>query len=406
MTGADPFASEAGAKRYRRGTHRIRDPEATLAWLRPLLPAMGVTRLANLTGLDRVGIPVVAAYRPNARSLSVFQGKGLDLAAAKVSAAMEAVEAYHAEHVLQPLLLASADEMRPSRPLIDLAGLPPAPGGWDPGRQILWIEGRCLRSGAPLWLPYETVHLNHTLPLPTGSGCFASGSSGLGSGNTWSEAVLQALCELLERDATARWARLSPAERDARAIDLTTVGNPDCRELLDHFARAAVTVTAWDVTSGFGVPAFLCLVADGAPDGGGDLADPEFGAGCHPSPAVALARALAEAAQVRATVIAGARDDIPPDAYTPASRARRRRKAAAVLPLGRPFRRFDVAAGWDSGTVPEDLDAVLARLGDAGIDPVAVDLTRDGLGIPVVRTVAPGLLGPEWDTPEPPGAVR
>ena len=53
---------------------------------------MGITRIANVTGLDRTGIPVVMVVRPNARSVAVSQGKGLTLAAAKASGVMEAAE--------------------------------------------------------------------------------------------------------------------------------------------------------------------------------------------------------------------------------------------------------------------------------------------------------------------------
>ena len=72
-------------KVYKDGTHRARTPEETLAQVQKLFPVFGITRLANVTGLDVIGIPVVMAVRPNARSLSVSQGKGLTLAAAKVS---------------------------------------------------------------------------------------------------------------------------------------------------------------------------------------------------------------------------------------------------------------------------------------------------------------------------------
>ena len=47
---------------------------------------MGITRLADVTGLDNIGIPVFQAIRPNARSLSVSQGKGVSLEAAQASA--------------------------------------------------------------------------------------------------------------------------------------------------------------------------------------------------------------------------------------------------------------------------------------------------------------------------------
>ena len=64
--------------------------------------AFGITRIANLTGLDRTGVPVVIVCRPNARSSAVFNGKGVDVAAAEASGLMEAVETWHAENVRLP----------------------------------------------------------------------------------------------------------------------------------------------------------------------------------------------------------------------------------------------------------------------------------------------------------------
>src|SRR5262249_53998730 len=86
-------------KRFRRGTHRLAPPHETLARVRPHLARMGITRLGNITGLARIGIPVAMAVRPNSRSVSVSQGKGLDLPQAMVSAAMEACEGFHAEEI-------------------------------------------------------------------------------------------------------------------------------------------------------------------------------------------------------------------------------------------------------------------------------------------------------------------
>lgn len=109
---ADAPTASAATKRYFHGTHRICAPEETLARLQPLLPTMGITRIANVTGLDRTGMPVVMVCRPNARSVTVSQGKGLTLAAAKASGVMEALEIWHAERIVKPLKLASFDEMR------------------------------------------------------------------------------------------------------------------------------------------------------------------------------------------------------------------------------------------------------------------------------------------------------
>ena len=90
---------EKRTKGYRLGTHRLIDPQATLEHIRPRLPEMGITRIANVTGLDRIGLPVVMVTRPNSRSLAGAQGKGLDLDSAMASGVMESVESYHAERI-------------------------------------------------------------------------------------------------------------------------------------------------------------------------------------------------------------------------------------------------------------------------------------------------------------------
>src|SRR5690242_848779 len=80
------------------GTHRVSSPEETLARVSPMLPHIGITRVAEVTWLDRIGIPVFQAIRPNSRNISVSQGKGVTRALAKVSGIMEAVELWHAEN--------------------------------------------------------------------------------------------------------------------------------------------------------------------------------------------------------------------------------------------------------------------------------------------------------------------
>src|SRR5580698_7948827 len=175
------FVADVGTKSYRQGTHRLIAPETTLARLAPFLPAMGITRVANITGLDSIGIPVVVAVRPNSRGLAVSQGKGLDLFAAKVSALMESIEAHHAERIIAPLILASYDDIRRTRRVVNVDQLPRVSdrtatssriGGkaFHPGLELLWIEGYDLINSESIWLPYELVHSNFTLPLPNGSG--------------------------------------------------------------------------------------------------------------------------------------------------------------------------------------------------------------------------------------------
>lgn len=387
---ADALKADGGStKGYRVGTHRAVDPKQTVQRLRPLLPALGITRLANITGLDVIGIPVFMACRPNSRSLAVFQGKGIDADAARASALMEAIETHHAETIDLPLKLASVEELAYTHLIADVGRLPlSASGGFDPMRPILWIEGDDLCSGERKWLPFETVHANYTIEPITGEGSFTASTNGLASGNVLAEAICHGLFEVIERDATTLWKLQDQDRRDATALDPATVDDPVCIGLLQKFDRAGLDVAIWDVTTDVGIASFHCLVS-GRDDGVGA---PETGAGTHLSRDVALARALTEAAQVRTTYISGARDDITMDEYAEEARTARLATARSTIENFVPARSFDDVPDVMSDSFEDDIDTVMSALSNVGIDEVLmVDLTKPGLNIPVARVVVPGL---------------
>ncbi len=388
-----PTDPDAGYKAYRVGTHRTVAPAETLARVRPLMPDMGITRIANITGLDRVGIPVVMVCRPNSRSIAVSQGKGLTLEAAKASGLMEAVETFHAESIVRPLILATARELDRSHTLANLDQLPRAMASrFGPDEPILWIEGHDVLGGSSRWLPYECVHTDYTLPPGPASGCFPANTNGLASGNHPLEAVSHGVCEVIERDATTLWMQGGDRFRRGRVLRLESIEDGACQDVLERFARARVAVRVWDTTSDVGVASFYCLVV-GQDDG---FVDPEFGGGCHPARQVALLRALTEAAQARTTYIAGSRDDFARDDYSAAGRSRRQRQCRLLLETGGEERDFHDVPSCESDTLREDVEWVLRRLRSAGIQQVlVVDLTKPALGLPVVRVVVPGLEGPD-----------
>ncbi len=380
-------------KQYVDGTHRTVEPSDTLDRLVPLLSRIGVTRVAVLTGLDRVGIPVVMVCRPNSRSLSVSQGKGVDVVAAKVSGIMEAVEGWHAENVLLPLRLATYRELRAAARVVEIEQLPRPPSSrFDPDETILWIEGTDIVNGERLWVPFECVHLDCRVPRPQGGGCFLATSTGLAAGNHLLEAISHGLCEVIERDAIALWTERDESDRAGRRLDLRTVEDPGCRWLLHQFEAAGVGVTATDLTTDVGLPVLSATVVDRSPDLVRRL-PAAIGFGCHPDSTIALSRALTEAAQARLTLISGTRDDLPPDLY------RRVRDTEAVASHAsrleeRPARAFPEVAHVPAATIDEDVVYELDRLRAVGISrAILVDLTRPECHVPVVRMVVPGLEG-------------
>jgi ribosomal protein S12 methylthiotransferase accessory factor len=384
---------ERPAKGHRRGTHRLVAPGATFERVAPLRARMGITRIANVTGLDRIGIPVVMVCRPNSRSIAVSQGKGLDLDAARASGLMEAVESYHAERIDLPLRLASLQSLQERHPVVDVDALPTVTHGrFGPNLRLLWIEGQDLMSMAPAWLPYETVHTDYTLPQPAGSGCFLASTNGLASGNHLLEAINHAICEVVERDANSLWNHLHPRRRDATRLDLGTVDDDDCVQVIERLERADFEVAVWDITSDVGIAAFYCLIVDRRDE----RAHSGAGAGAHSARGVALLRALTEAVQVRTTYIAGSRDDLHPESFAAAAIEQKLRRAQVLVAGGGLRRDFRTIASHDGDSFADDLAWLLARLRSAGIEQaVAVDLTRPDLAIPVVRVVIPGLEGPD-----------
>jgi ribosomal protein S12 methylthiotransferase accessory factor len=291
-------------------------PEETLLRGLRFAPIMGITRIANVTGLDTVGVPVVTVIRPNSRSVSVSQGKGLDLPAARASGLMESVETYHAETMTLPLRLASYEELRYSFRLVEVGELPvTSTGGFHPNLRVLWCEGRDLLNEESVFVPYDLVHTDYSWPRPAGSACFASSSNGLASGNHLLEAISHGICEVVERDATTLWRLRDRVARESRGVDLGTVDDAACRQVLEKFEQAGLGARVWETTTDVGIAAFACEIREKEFDPMRPI-PPSSGMGCHPLRSIALVRALTEAAQSRLTLITGSRDDLGPDRYT------------------------------------------------------------------------------------------
>jgi ribosomal protein S12 methylthiotransferase accessory factor len=253
---------------------------------------------------------------------------------------------------------------------------------------MLWTEGFDLLSRRPIWLPYESAHANFTLPSPPGSGFFGASTNGLASGNHILEAACHALCEVIERDAVTLW-RARSNHDDVRRLDLDTVTDPACRQVLTRLEEADLEIAAFDATSDVGVPAFHAVLLDRRHEG----SHPGLGAGCHLAPEIALLRALTEAVQVRMTYITGARDDLSPDEFSDLGRSRKLEPATALFRREGGRRHFgSVVSPPIGGAFAEDLDYLLGRLRTVGVSQIAVvNLTKATFDIPVVKVVVPGL---------------
>lgn len=381
-------------KGCRRETHRVVTPEQTIERITVsgLARRAGVTRVANVTGLDVIGIHVVTVCRPNSRSLSVSQGKGITLAAAKASGMMEAIEMFLAERPEVATYRASFDEIGQRGVALDPALLArPRTSWYRRNLPILWVEGRDLCRDGTVWVPFDLVHMDWTLPLPAGSEIFSMSSNGLASGNHRAEAISHAICELVERDATSLHHQLPDAEKARRRVALSTVDAPACLEALSRFEAAGVDVAVWETTTDIGIACFSCMVAERSPSALHSV-PPVGGEGCHPCRDIALLRALTEAAQKRLTMITGSRDDLRYPEYRKRSDPHYIDAMTRVLGEGEGERSFESAPSQDCDTCEQDVAWELQALAGARLKQVvAVDLAHHECGVHVVRVIVPGL---------------
>ncbi|MER7044964.1 YcaO-like family protein [Streptomyces jumonjinensis] len=376
----------SGKKVYVTGTHRARLPTETWDTIRPLLPRFGISRVADVTGLDVIGLPVAVAFRPLSRTLAVSQGKGHDLLLARISAAMEAIELWHAGYACPPAVLrghpaAGLGLPYPLRALDHHSGS--LVGDHTP---LDWIEARGMLSGAAVPVPADAVRL----AFPAEDAWSVRGlrpvSNGLASGNTRDEAALHALYEAVERDALST---LTEEPDDGRISVLPgTVDDPVCGPLIERMLSRGVQVDLASVPNRWGLPCFVAFVWSE------DFPVLCGGSGAHSSPGVALSRAITEAAQSRLTAISGSRDDLAP-VYAHVLRGAPGRPLPdptaipyAELPAPGPaYPHFDdlgAEVTWAAGRCLEV----------TGNEPLLVDLsTRDEFA--VVKVVAPGVRNSE-----------
>jgi len=304
---------------------------------------------------------------------------------------MEAAELFHAETITLPVRLASRAELQDNVTVADVQKLPRLRSAvFDEETVLPWIAATDLVSGESIYVPYELVSANYTVPELPGSRIFAATTNGLASGNHPLEALAHGLYEVIERDAVSLWRLARAREGISRAIDPRSIEYQSCQAVLEKFARAETDIRVWDVTSDVRVPAFLCLAADRERA----FADPEVGSGCHLDREVALLRALTEAAQARTTWIAGARDDFDPLAYGVSARDARVLAGRGWLAASESVDIRDVPT-FSGRSLREDLEVIIARLSQAGFERVLyVDLSKPSLDIAVMRVVIPGLEGP------------
>jgi ribosomal protein S12 methylthiotransferase accessory factor len=346
--------------------------------LTPKLGAFGITRVAHLTGLDHLGVPVHMAVKPQGRTLSSGSGKGVTKDASWVSAVMEAIEQTVWEGIEVSGVEASERALRErGNAFVPGDELQRRRGAlWSDHLPIRWRAGWDILHGEEVWIPDSVVCFRDGGLSP-----FPASSNGLASGATVLEAVLSGLQEVIERDGIALHS-LTTHGPFVDGCDYLDEVDPWLSSLVK---RAKLVMELIDATTEIGVPTFVCYFRD-AP---GERLGRFKGAGAGTTTATALVRAVTEAAQGRTLVVAGARDDV----FASMRRASIEFRAPLNQPIG-SVTRSEPPSDAGCGSVIGDLSWLAGRLESCGFNRiVVVRHTGPSDPVQVVRVVVPRLEG-------------
>ncbi|MEW2164378.1 YcaO-like family protein [Streptomyces sp. NPDC007084] len=360
------------------GTVRSRAPEETWAALEPWLERCGISRVADLTGLDYLGVPVWTAIRPGALTLTASQGKGATGRLAAISAVMESVELWHAEQELPVDRVGAARALGLPYPLLSLPLRERHPGLGDV--PLEWTTGLGLVSGRRVLVPVDLVQ--RRVPSMWRPAVFRATSTGLACGNSAEEAVLHGVYEVMERHTLHLDEKTGGELRTV--VDPDSVEAPYAAELIERVRAAGVVLELLVVESPYGLPVCLAYLWSE------DIPLWFAGSGCHHDPHIALTRAITEAAQSRLTCIAGTRDDLPSEEESFA--AGQALPPAVGGPSGAAWETLFADVGGTAGGPLRGRAEGAVRLVEAvtGYEPIMVTLSEPEAPFTAVKIIAPG----------------
>nr|WP_281406629.1 YcaO-like family protein [Mesorhizobium japonicum] len=285
-----------------------------MTYLMSMRQALGITRIADITGLDRVGIPVVQATRPFSLSNAVAQGKGASLARAAISAILESAEGFFAERIEYfDVIHGSAKSLEIPSGRYETWLREPTLADWR-DKDTAWVSAENLLGGKCDFVPLELVHTAYLVPPSPCDGIFTPTTTGLAAALDETDAITHGILECVERDAIARALQTHGFLQHQR-IDPATIDDARVLALLGELARKDMIVGLWLAPSPVGLPVIWCHLMESNPRETALLHLPADGSAAAFDPAAAAVQAIREAAQARLAAISGARDDMTRASY-------------------------------------------------------------------------------------------
>jgi thioglycine synthase len=403
------------------GTSRIKPVQETLERVMPICQKIGITRIADITHMDVLNVPNYSAVLPGTEDyIWVYSGKGPTKANAKASALMESIERYCSlpSGASRNFVQGSYHQLsKSSRVLHPHEIIEPLRFQYRDDMFMDYLTGYNLFTEERIMVP-AAVALFRYSPIPPSINPFAfHHTNGLASGNVQEEAICHSLCEVIERDATSlaelrasaipfNFLKHISESLRAKGYSLPRINNDNFKDdpgvfpdvdiseiefepvkfIVNRFVKAGIPLIIKDITSDIGIPTFNASSVEWITHNYGYLAE---GHGTHPDKRIALLRAITEVAQTRVANIHGARDDLRKINYGENNSTD---KHAWQFMSSTKTIKFSDIKTFVNEDILDDIRLILERLKKVGLTTaIIINLTIEQLGIPVVRSIVPGL---------------
>lgn len=421
MANRPSFRLQSRRKWTNLGTSRIQPVESTLKKVIPLTNKIGITRIADITRMDRLNIPNYSAVLPGTEDyIWVYSGKGPTKNHAKASVIMESIERFSSLPTNFSGLIVKGryGELAKSHNVLKYDDvMEPLSFQLNENMVMDYCTGYDLLNKKEILIPLPLALFRYTPKPPSINPYSYFHTNGLASGNVLEEAICHGLCEVIERDAVSiadfassafQYHVLKSVEntvlRSGRRIkqleakkftddssiypdiNLEKIRYLPVKKIVNRFKHCNISLIVKDITTDLGIPTFIASSAEWVNHDYGYLVE---GHGTHPDARIAILRAITEVAQSRAANIQGSRDDLRKMKYDPQDSDETRSWQFMKAGYGREF---SEVPSIENADILDDINLMLSRLKENGLSKVIViDLTNPELQMPVVRIIVPGL---------------
>ena len=360
---------------------KLISPEKTVTKVRKRLNDSGFDILEKLVRIDtgRLNIPVYVSMcgtdAVKTMGTRKQMGKGGTPDQAKASALMELVERFsffsfiHKDNFLETTYRKIRDRALPYN------YIPQSVYDPDPDSEaavklfenlpLTWTRAHDVKNGQDLYLPIGWFYAIHEYNGPA-------------AGNSIEEALLQGLCEVVERHVSSI---ITHEKRLTPTISLASIQDPVGRELIQKFQRNGIKLYLKDFSLNTGMPTVGALAYD--PTTFPHASEVIFTAGTTTSPEKSVIRAITEVAQL-------AGDFQNRTTYKPTLPKFVDLKEASYIIENEKIVELQSLPDLSDRNLKVEINRCIKALAFIGLDVFAVDMTHPNLKIPVVYTVMPG----------------